>query len=44
MGGQCSIFLISANKILEREQKLITWVRSEEFSLDGLAEMRKIEH
>ncbi len=34
----------AADEIVEREQKLIRWVRGEEFSLDRLAEMRGIRH
>jgi regulator of RNase E activity RraA len=34
----------AADKIVEREQKLIAWVRSDEFSLDRLAEMREVKH
>jgi 4-hydroxy-4-methyl-2-oxoglutarate aldolase len=34
----------AADKIVEREQKLIAWVRSDEFSLDRLAEMRQVKH
>jgi regulator of RNase E activity RraA len=34
----------AADEIIEREQKLISWVRSDDFSLDRLAEMRKVRH
>jgi regulator of RNase E activity RraA len=34
----------AADEILEREQELIRWVRSEDFSLDRLAEMRRVRH
>jgi regulator of RNase E activity RraA len=34
----------AADEIIEREQNLIRWVRSEDFSLDRLAEMRRVRH
>ena len=34
----------AANRIVEREQKLIGWVRSDDFSLDRLSEMRQVKH
>jgi 4-hydroxy-4-methyl-2-oxoglutarate aldolase len=34
----------AADKIIAREQKLIRWVRSDDFSLDRLAEMREVKH
>ena len=34
----------AADEIIEREQKLIAWVRSHDFSLDRLADMRQVKH
>jgi regulator of RNase E activity RraA len=34
----------AADEIIEREQNLIRWVRSDDFSLDRLAEMRRVRH
>ena len=34
----------AADRIVEREQKLIGWVRSDDFSLDRLGEMREVKH
>jgi len=34
----------AADRIVEREQKLIGWVRSDDFSLDRLSEMRQVKH
>jgi 4-hydroxy-4-methyl-2-oxoglutarate aldolase len=34
----------AADEIIEREQKLIGWVRSSDFTLDRLAEMRRVRH
>jgi 4-hydroxy-4-methyl-2-oxoglutarate aldolase len=34
----------AADEIVAREQKLIGWVRSDEFSLDRLGEMRQVKH
>jgi regulator of RNase E activity RraA len=34
----------AADKIIAREQNLIAWVRSDDFSLERLAEMRQVKH
>jgi hypothetical protein len=34
----------AADEIIEREQNLIRWVRSDDFSLERLAEMRRVRH
>ena len=34
----------AADRIIEREQALIRWVRSDEFSPEKLAEMRRVKH
>ena len=34
----------AADRIIEREQTLIRWVRSDDFSAEKLAEMRRVKH
>jgi regulator of RNase E activity RraA len=34
----------AADRIVEREQEFIRWVRSAEFDPDRLAEMRRVRH
>ena len=34
----------AADKILTRERKLVDWIRSEDFDLERLEEMRRVEH
>ena len=34
----------AADRIIEREQEFIRWVRSAEFDPDRLAEMRRVRH